>query len=198
MSNDIQNSLILNQVGVRLLPDEHLEVAVELERGLTEELEQSHPTLLLTNKRLMRYSAGGHKTQVFSVGLEDVGSIEVNRSEKNAQWIWVGVVFVAGGILLGLLTLFVLSSALSPLLMAISLTLIGIVFVLTFVGGMMGEVIVRAGLKDIKCRMQPKALDDMAVFVQRYYELKLGYVADPFARGELTHASAEVESDVGA
>ena len=46
---------------------------------------------------------------------------------------------------MGLLTLFVMSSALSPLLMAISLTLIGIVFVLTFVGGMMGEVIVRAG-----------------------------------------------------
>ena len=98
---------------------------------------------------------------------------------------------------MGLLTLFVMSSALSPLLMAISLTLIGIVFVLTFVGGMMGEVIVRAGLKDIKCKMRPKALDDMAVFVQRYYELKLGYVVDPFAQGELTHASAEVKSDVG-
>ena len=62
MRNDIQNSLTLNQVGVGLLPDEHLEVAVELERGLTEELEQSHPTLLLTNRRLMRYSAGGHRT----------------------------------------------------------------------------------------------------------------------------------------
>ena len=33
------------------------------------------------------------------MGLDDVGSIEVNRSEKNAQWIWLGVVFVAGGIL---------------------------------------------------------------------------------------------------
>ena len=197
MENDIHNSLTLNQVGVRLLPDEHLEVAVELERGLTEELEQSRPTLLLTNKRLMRYSAGGHRTQVFSVGLEDVGSIEVNRSEKNSQWIWVGLVFITGGIVLGLVTLFVMSMAVSPLLMAISLTLIGIVFVLTFIGGMMGEVIIRAGLKDIKCKMRPKALDDMAVFVQRYYELKLGYVAHSFGLGGLTQASEEVESRTG-
>ena len=131
------------------------------------------------------------------MGIEDVGSTEVNRLEKNAQWIWVGLVFVAGGIVLGLVTLFALSLSVSPLLMAISLTLVGIVFVLTFVGGMTGEVIVRAGLKDIKGKMRPKALDDMAVFVQRYYELKLGYVADPFALGELPQASEEIESGIG-
>ena len=39
---------------------------------------------------------------------------------------------------------------------------------LTFVGGMIGEVIVRAGLMDIKCQMRPKALDGMAVFVKLY------------------------------
>jgi hypothetical protein len=37
----------------------------------------------------------------------------------------------------------------------------------------------------------------MAVFVQRYYELKLGYVAHSFGLGELTQASEEVESGIG-
>ena len=96
MGNDIHNSLALSQVGVRLLPDEHLEVAVEPE--------QRRPTLLLTNKRLMRYFSGGHRTQAFSLGLEDVGNMEVNGSEKNTQRIWVGLVFITGGIVLGLVT----------------------------------------------------------------------------------------------
>ena len=175
MQSYIHNSLTLEQVGVRLLPDERLEIAVELEGGLTEELEQHQATLLLTNKRLMRYSAGQHKTSVASVGLEDVDYIEVSRREKNTQWIWVGSVFIAGGVLLGLLSLFLVPSPISPLLMAVSLSLIGIVFVLTYFGGMKGDVVLRAGLNDIKCKMQPKALQDMAVFVQRFYELKLGY-----------------------
>ena len=58
--------------------------------------------------------------------------------------------------------------------MALSLTLIGIVFMLTYVGGLRGEVIISAGANEIKCRMNPKALDDMAIFVERFYELKLG------------------------
>ena len=178
METDNLNSVTLNQVGIGLLPDEALVVAVELEGGLTEELELHQATLLLTNKRLLRYSAGGHRVNVVSVGLGDTDSIDVNRTERNRQWIWVGLIFIAGGLLLGLLSLLLLSSPVSPLLMAISLGLIGVVFMLTYVGGMKGEVVVRAGLKDIKCKMRPKALDDMAVFVQRFYEMKLGYPGD--------------------
>ena len=171
----ILNSYTLKQVGIRLLPGENLEVAVELQGGLTEELEQSHATLLLTNRRLIRYSGAWHKANVVSVALDDIDSVEVNRTEKNRQWVWVSMVFVAGGALLGLLSLLLFSSTLSPLLMALSLALIGVVFYLTYAGGSSGEVIIRAGMKDIKCKMQSKALDDMAKFVQRVYELKLGY-----------------------
>ena len=56
--------------------------------------------------------------------------------------------------------------------MAVSLSLIGIVFLLTYVGERMGSVIIRAGNKEIKCNMCHQALDDMAVFVHRYYQLK--------------------------
>ena len=174
----ILNSYTLKQVGIRLLPGENLEVAVELQGGLTEELEQSHATLLLTNRRLIRYSGAWHKANVVSVALDDIDSVEVNRTEKNRQWVWVSMVFVAGGALLGLLSLLLFSSTLSPLLMALSLALIGVVFYLTYAGGSSGEVIIRAGMKDIKCKMQSKALDDMAKFVQRVYELKLGYSSE--------------------
>ena len=175
MGHEVLNSLILKQVGARLLPDERLEVAVELEGGLTEELEQHHATLLLTNKRLMRYSAGEHNINVISALLDDVDSVEVRRSEKNSQWVWVGLVFIAGGVLLGLLSVLIIPSPLSPMLMAVALTLIGIVFLLTYVGGLKGDVTIRAGNKAIKSRMHPRALDDMSVFVQRLYELKLGH-----------------------
>ncbi len=175
MADEILNSSTLQRVGIRLLPGEKLEVAVELEGGLTQQLEQQHATLLLTNKRLVRYTAEGHRNNVVSVGLSDVDSIEVNRTDKNRQWVWVGLVFIAGGVLLGLLSVLLMASPLSPLLMAVSLALIGIVFILTYVGGLTGRVTIRAGLQDIKCRMKPKALSDMAVFVERFYEMKLGY-----------------------
>ena len=110
----ILNSYTLKQVGIRLLPGENLEVAVELQGGLTEELEQSHATLLLTNKRLIRYSGAWHKANVVSVALDDIDSVEVNRTEKNRQWVWVSMVFVAGGVLLGLLSFILFSSLLSP------------------------------------------------------------------------------------
>ena len=173
MDEEILNSSTLQRVGIRLLPGERLEVAVELEGGLTQQLEQQHATLLLTNKRLVRYTAEGHRNNVVSVGLSDVDSIEVNRTDKNRQWVWVGLVFIAGGVLLGLLSVLLMTSPLSPLLMAVSLALIGIVFILTYVGGLTGRVTIRAGLQDIKCRMKPKALNDMAVFVERFYEMKL-------------------------
>ncbi len=179
MGRYILNSLTLNQVGVRLLPDERVEVAVELEGGLTEELEQRHATLLLTNKRFLRYSGAEHKVNVVSTSLADVDSIEVNESAKNPQWVWVGLVFLVGGMLLGALALVLLDSPLSPLLMAFSLALIGVVFLLTYFNGMAGEVIVTAGRKDIRCKLRPKALKDMPIFVQRFYELKLGYHPGP-------------------
>ena len=179
MGNDILNSETLKQVGIRLLPDEQLVVAVELEGGMTQDLERSQATLVLTDRRLIRYTAGGDRNNVVSISLQGVDSIEVSRTDRNRQWVWVGLVFIAGGLLLGLLTLFLISSPFSPMLMAVSLTLIGAVFMLTYIGGVSGEVIVRAGHQDIKCRMKPKALDDMAVFVERYYELKLGYSSGP-------------------
>lgn len=164
---------------------------MELRGGLTEELEQSHATLLLTNKRLIRYSGAWHKANVISVALDDIDSIEVNRTEKNRQWVWVSLVFVAGGALLGMLSLFLFSSQLSPLLMALSLALIGVVFYLTYAGGSSGEVIMRAGMKDIKCKMESKALDDMAKFVQRIYELKLGYSSEALAMLDYLDSSSE-------
>ena len=179
MSRYILNSLTLKQMGLRLLPEEKLEVAVELEGGLTDELENGHATLLLTNKRLIRYAASGHKTNVVSAALGDVDSFEVSRTEKNRQWIWVGSVFIAGGLLLALLSLIYLASPVSPLLMAFALVLIGVVFVLAYVGGKTGEVVIRAGLKDIKCKMRLKAIDDMSLFVERAYELKLGSYVGP-------------------
>ena len=109
MSRYILNSLTLKQMGLRMLPEEKLEVAVELEGGLTDELENRHATLLLTNKRLIRYSASGHKTNVVSAALSDIDSFEVSRTERNRQWIWVGAVFIAGGLLLTLVSLLVLA-----------------------------------------------------------------------------------------
>ena len=179
MSRYILNSLTLKQMGIRLLPEEKLEVAVELEGGLTDELENSHATLLLTNKRLIRYSASGHKTNVVSAALSDVDSFEISRTEKNRQWILVGSVFIAGGLILALSSLIFLASTISPLLMAFSLALIGAVFVLAYVGGRTGEVVIRAGMKNIKCKMRLKAIDDMSLFVERAYELKMGSNNDP-------------------
>jgi len=179
MSRYILNSLTLKQMGLRLLPEEKLEVAVELEGGLTDELENRHATLLLTNKRLIRYSASGHKTNVVSTALSDIDSFEVSRTERNRQWLLVGAVFIAGGLLLALVSLLVLASPISPLLMAFALGLIGAVFVLTYVGGRTGEVVIRAGVKDIRCKMRLNAIDDMSLFVERAYELKMGLYVGP-------------------
>ena len=166
---------------------------MELEDGLTEDLEQRHATLLLTNRRLIRYSAGGHRNNVVSVGVSDVDSIEVRRTERNRQWVWVGLVFIGGGLTLVLLSVLFLSSPLSPLLMALSLTFIGVVFLLTFFGGLTGEVMVKAGLSNIKCRMKPKALEDMVLFVERFYELKLGYAGDALGVGEGIGAGGDTD-----
>ena len=114
MGRFILNSLTLKLVGIRLLPDEAVKLAVELEGGLTEELEHSHATLLLTSRRLIRYSMAGHKSNSVTTAIEDVDSIEVIRREKNRQWIWVGAMFVGGGILLAMLSLFLLASPASP------------------------------------------------------------------------------------
>ena len=174
MDSSLLKTDTLARVGIKLLPEEELEIAVELEDGVTEQLEQSHATLILTDKRLIRYSTTGHSNNVVSVGLSDVDSIEVNRTEGNPQWVWVGLVFTIGGALLATLSLLLMSSPLSPLLMALSLAFIGIVLMLTYIGGLRGDVKISAGLNDIRCRMKPKALDDMGVFVERFYELKLG------------------------
>lgn len=169
------NSITLNEVGIKLLPDENLAVALALEGGLTEELEQNEATLLLTNKRLIRYSCAGHKTSMICVVLDDVDSVEVIRSKQNRQWLLVSAVFISGGVLLGIVSMMLAWANPSPLLMALSLILIGVVFVIAYKAGVAGEVVIRAGMKDIRCKMMPKALEDMATFLEKYYELKLGY-----------------------
>lgn len=195
MSRYILNSLTLKQMGLRLLPEEKLEVAVELEGGLTDELENGRATLLLTNKRLIRYSSSGHKTNLVSAALSDVDSFEVSKTEKNRQWIWVGGVFIAGGSALALLSLIFLSSPISPLLMAFALALIGTVFLLAYVGGRTGEVVIRVGTKDIKCKMGLNAIDDMSLFVERAYELKMGSYVDPDKELSLGEADSPFKSE---
>ncbi len=59
--------------------------------------------------------------------------------------------------------------------MAFALFLIGVVFVLSYAGGNAGEVIIRAGSKEIKCKMHKQAVEDMGLFVQRAFALKMGY-----------------------
>ena len=44
----LSNTAALRRVGINLLPGEELDAAVELETGLTDELEPSHEELLLT------------------------------------------------------------------------------------------------------------------------------------------------------
>jgi hypothetical protein len=178
MGRFILNSLTLANVGVRLLPDEHVDIAVELEAGITDDLEQSRSTLLLTNKRLIRYSASGHKTGVISSALDDVDTVdtnEVTKSQKRRQWVWVGAVFMLGGFILAMSSLALGASLLSPSLMAFALLLIAVVFVLSYAGGNAGEVVIRAGSKEIKCKMHKQAVEDMGLFVQRAFALKMGY-----------------------
>ena len=170
----LSNTAALRRVGINLLPGEELDAAVELETGLTDELEPSHEELLLTTRRLIRYSTGGHYVDTLSIVLEDVHFVEVKRRERNRQWVFVGFVFIGGGFLLNMLSLFWLAMLISPLLMAVSLSLIGLVFLLTYVGSIRGEVIVTAGSTRLKCRMKPKAFDDMVIFLERFYELRLG------------------------
>lgn len=195
MGRYILNSLTLSNVGIRLLPDEKVDIAIELESGLTEDLEQSRSTLLLTNQRLIRYSVSRHKTSVVSSALDDVDSIEVTRSQKHRQWVGVGVVFMLGGVILELSSLAIGASLVSPSLMAFALFLIGVVFVLSYAGGNAGEVVIRAGSKDIKCRMRSQAMEDMGLFVQRAYALKLGYNTSllDVEDGQATEPQAEDE-----
>ena len=178
MDNHNLDSLALEQLGVGLLPDERLEIGVGLDDGLTEDMEQRHATLLLTNRRLLRYSAAAHRANAVSIALEDVDSVEVGRTEKNRQRVWVGLVFIAGGVLLGVVSPIFLSSPISPMLMALSLTLIGVVIILSYASGMMGWVIVNAGMKHIKCKLKPSDLGGMAELVQRLYEIKSGYTRE--------------------
>ena len=135
----LSNTAALRRVGINLLPGEELDAAVELETGLTDELEPCHAQLLLTTRRLIRSSTGGHYVDTLSIVLEDVHSVEVKSRERERQWVFVGLVFL-----------------------------------LTYVGSIRGEVIVTAGSVRLKCRMKPKALDDMVIFLQRFYELRLG------------------------
>ena len=197
MENPILSESTLQQAGISLLPDEKLEVTVRLEDGLTEDLEQRHATLLLTNKRVMRYSLARHRANVVSAALGDITSIEVYTTEKTRQRVWVGLMFIAGGVLLGIISLLMLSSPLSPSLMALSLILIGVVFMLSYISGMTGTVVVRAGLKNIKGKVESKALEDMALLVRRYHELKMGPAGDGVPPEDGSQNQRSIDGDLG-
>ena len=77
----LSNTAALRRVGINLLPGEELDAAVELETGLTDELEPSHEELLLTTRRLIRYPTGGHYVDTLSIVLEDVHSVKVKRRQ---------------------------------------------------------------------------------------------------------------------
>lgn len=140
----MSNTATLKRVGINLLPGEEFDAAVEWETGSTAEPEPSHATLLLTIRPLIRYSTCGHYVDTLSIVLEDVHSVRVKRGVRNRQWVFVGLVLIRGGFLLGMLSLFWLATLISPLLMAVSLSSIGLVFLLTCVGGIGGKVIVTA------------------------------------------------------
>ena len=198
MEHPTLNESTLQQAGISLLPDETLVVAVRLEDGLTEDLEQRQATLVLTNKRVMKCSAARHRANVVSAALGDTDSIEVNTTEKTRQRVWAGLMFIAGGVLLGIVLLLMLSSPLSPSLMALSLILIGVVFMLSYISGMTGAVVVRAGMKNIKGKVESEALDDMALLVRRYYELKMGNLGDALTPESRPQHQRSRDDDLGA
>ena len=67
-----------------------------------------------------------------------------------------------------------LASSISPLLMAVAMTLIGIVCLLTYVGGAAGQVTARVGSKEIRCKVSPGTPDASARITRRVTELRLG------------------------
>ena len=184
----------LEALGIRLLADERVHAAVELDDGLTEDLEQRRATLFLTDRRLVRYSEATHRANAVSVALSDLHTIEVSRTEKARQRAWVSVMFIVGGLLLGIISLLFLRSPISPMLMALSLVLIGVVFMLSYTGGLAGVVIVKAGAKSIKCRVRSGSLDDMAELVQRLTDLKIGSAQEG---GRAENASGRLGYDQG-
>jgi hypothetical protein len=48
--------------------------------------------------------------------------------------------------------------------------LLGIAFLLTYAGGIRGQVVISAGSERIRCRLKTKALNDIVVFLERFYE----------------------------
>lgn len=170
--------------GISLLPGEYPRMAVELQRGLTDELEQSRSSLLLTNKRVLRCSAAGHKRSTVCASLADIDTVEMRHTAKNRQWAGVGLVFIIGGVSLAIFSLVALSSPLSPLLMAFSLALIGVVFLLSYVAGTAGELVIRAGTKDIKCKVRHAEPEHVSDLLHLIYQLKLDYAGPQSGTGE--------------
>ncbi len=79
-----------------------------------------------------------------------------------------------GEVLLGVLSSLLMASPATPIFMAVAMGMIGTVFILTYTGGLRGEVRIHTSPRGLHCVMRPKALDDMAVFVERFYEITLG------------------------
>ena len=145
-------------------------------------LEEKNTSLLLTDRRVIRYTRSGIKTGAVSIMLEDADSIELVRTQRNPTLIWVGLVFLAGGIALAASSpLF--ESSLLMVLMSLAVGPIGVVFILAYFGGSTAEVIVRAGQTEMKCRAGAQRLDEMAELVRRFHELKAGGHVDAHPSG---------------
>ena len=143
-------------------------------------LEGKNATLLLTNKRVIRHSQSGFKTGSVSIMLENADSIELVRTQRNPQWVWVGLIFLTGGIALAASSpLF--ESSLLMVLMSLAVGPIGVVFILAYFGGSTAEVTVTAGQTEMECRAAAQRLDEMVELVRRFHDLKAGGHVDPHA-----------------
>ena len=178
MESSISLETGLQMLGVNLVAGEEIEAAVYLDDGLTEDIEQRRATLILTDRRLVRYSVATHRANAVSLALSDVDAVDVSRTEKARQRMGASLMFIAGGVLLGVVSLLFLRSPISSMLMAFSLVLIGVVFMLSYTEGLAGTLIVRAGARTIKCKIGPDSLDDMAELVERLTQLKVGVWPD--------------------
>ena len=174
----------MTQAGLWLLPDEYLEAEVPLMGDMSRGLEYQRGRLFLTNRRVLRLLLSSHEAAVACAALEDVDGVELRRRERNPLWLGVGILFILGGMALAVSSLTVLPAVLSPLLMSLSLALIGLVLVLTYVGGNNADVIFTAGSQRIRCRVDSKGLEQVGQIVSRLFEAKARLAASKLSAGE--------------
>ena len=103
----------------------------------------------------------------------DIIRIDIQRRHRQTQWVWVGLTFIAGGLLLAIPAIVLMADPVSPILMALSLALIGVVFVLTYTGAPKSSVLIGTRQGDIYWPLHEQALDDVADFVEQVHRVRL-------------------------